>query len=298
LNRTSAGVRVSGVSSRTLAIATSVEHGAHDADARPLVAALGQLGVEATLVAWDDPEVDWDAFALVVVRSTWDYVERRPAFVRWASGVPRLANPAPVLSWNTDKVYLRQLAAAGVPVVPTTFLGPGDELEDPGGPFVVKPSVSAGSMDTARYDVAELPAARRHVAAITTGGRTAMIQPYLAAVDEVGESTLVFFDGRFSHSVRRGAMLFPGGRRQPEDQAVAPWRAGPRERAAAEAVLAAVPRALQGPEPLLYARVDLLADADGSPLLLELEVTEPFLFLGSDPSAPARFARAMAARLR
>ncbi len=113
-----------------------------------------QLG--ATWAVWDDPSVDWDAFDLVVVRSPWDYTHDREAFVAWAHSVPRLVNPAPVLAWNTDKRYMGDVAAAGIPVVETTFLAPGDVLPDElPAELVLKPTVSAGSADTGRFRPAE-----------------------------------------------------------------------------------------------------------------------------------------------
>ncbi len=96
-------------------------------------------------------------FDLVVIRSTWDYAQRRGEFVAWAQRVAqmtRLSNPFPVIRWNTDKHYLAELEAAGVPVVPTIWLEPELHLSGralhtrfpAGGDFVIKPAVSAGSL--------------------------------------------------------------------------------------------------------------------------------------------------------
>jgi len=64
------------------------------------------------------------------------------------------------------------------------------------------------------------------------------------------------------------------------------------ERAVGAQVLAAIP----GDVPL-YARVDLIAGPDGTPSLLELELTEPSLFLSFADGAPARLADAISRRL-
>ena len=118
------------------------------ADDEPmLVEALSVRGVEAEPRVWDDPAVDWGAYGLVVVRSTWDYAARREQFVRWADSVPRLLNSAAVIRWNTDKRYLAELPRA----VPTEFVALGGSWEPPAGEIVVKPTISAGSKDTARY---------------------------------------------------------------------------------------------------------------------------------------------------
>lgn len=266
-----------------------------DEDGERLLAALDAGGADARPAVWDDARQDWSSYALVVVRTTWDYWPRLPEFLAWVDSVPRLANPAPVLRWNTDKRYLRDLVAAGVPVVPTSWLSPGDAFTAPQGEYVVKPAVSAGSRDTARYGPSEQDAATAHAEALLAAGRDVMVQPYLAAVDTVGETSVLSFEGLFSHAARKAAILLPavGVRHDIDSRAyVTAITATPAERAVAEQVLAAVP----GAGPLLYSRVDLVPGADGSPLLLELEVTEPSLFLGHADGAVERFAEAVIRR--
>jgi hypothetical protein len=271
-----------------------------DEDARPLVDALGRMGVDARWLCWDDPGAQWDGYARVVVRSTWDYVPRRDEFVAWASGVPRIANAAAVLAWNTDKRYLVDLAAAGIPVVRTDWITPGAPFDPPAHEFVVKPSISVGANDTARYGtrVEDRAAARLHVRAIHDSGRSAMVQPYLDAVERVGESTLVFLGGRYSHCVRKGPMLTNIGTSEvPAHQDIRSRTARSEEIALASRVVDAVGGIVAEADPLLYARVDLLVDDGGVPKVLELEVTEPALFLGYDRGAVDRFAEAIVATL-
>ena len=136
----------------TVALATCAALPGLDVDGPGLLQALDRVGVDARAAVWDDPAEQWGHFDLVVVRSTWDYTERRDQFVAWARSVPRLANPAEVLEWNTDKRYLGDLAEAGVPVVPTTWIGPDDAVALPGeGEFVVKPTVGAGARGAGRH---------------------------------------------------------------------------------------------------------------------------------------------------
>ncbi len=146
--------------------------------------ALRDAGFVVDLVRWDDDAVDWASYDLAVVRSCWDYAWRLEEFLAWAGSVRRLRNPFEVLRWNTDKTYLRELERAGLPVVPTVWSPTSaGELPD-AGEWVVKPSVSAGSRDTARWgDPADVLA---HAADLAAAGRTAMVQPYLASVDDVG----------------------------------------------------------------------------------------------------------------
>jgi glutathione synthase/RimK-type ligase-like ATP-grasp enzyme len=273
-----------------------------DADDAGLPAAFGG----ATFAVWDDPAVDWDAFDLVVVRSTWDYQGRRDAFLAWARRVgPRLVNAPEVLAWNTDKRYLHELLDAGLPVVPTALVAPGEAFTAPAGEYVVKPTVSAGSRDTARYGgdsgVAPEQDARRAatlVEAIHASGRTAMVQPYVASVDERGETATLFFGGTFSHAIHKGPLL-----RRGEDpttdvfaaETIEPRAATDAERAVAQRVVDWTTERFGGTPPA-YARVDLVEAADGRPVLLELELTEPSLFFAHAPDGPSRFADAVLRR--
>jgi O-ureido-D-serine cyclo-ligase len=275
-----------------------------DEDLVPLLRALRERGAHAEVVCWDEPAADWSAFDLALVRSTWDYSGRRGEFLGWArraAAQTRLHNRAPVLEWNTDKHYLAELASRGAPVVETWFLEPGqaavlpDRLEE----LVVKPTVSAGAKDTARYQVRrseEREEALCHLRSLLEAGRGAMVQPYLAQVEGEGETALVYIRGQLSHAVRKGPLL-PARRRQVTGL-FAPEEIAPRLPRADEVevgeralrALAGIP-GLSGQEPLLYARVDLIRDESGAPRLLELEVTEPSLFL--DAASAARLAEAV-----
>ncbi len=268
-----------------MALATCAEMAELDEDERLALEPLARLGVEAEPVVWDDPAVDWGAFDLTVVRSTWDYVGRRDEFLAWADSVPRLHNPAAVLRWNTDKRYLAELTEAGLPVVPTWF----DELPDLDGEIVVKPTESAGARDTGRF--ASVVEAAALAQSIQADGRTAMAQPYLPEIDEHGETGLVFVGGAFSHGFRKGALLPVDAK--PVEGLFAREHITPRDPSAAEREIADAVLAWMGERfgELLYARVDIAPPG----LVLELEVTEPSLWLSQDPGAPERFARAVAA---
>jgi hypothetical protein len=235
------------------------------------------LGFEAAV--WDDRSVDWSSFDLVVVRSTWDYTSKVEAFLDWAERVPALRNDADVVRWNHDKRYLRALHAHGVPTVPTTF----DPDDVPHGRWVVKPTVSAGARDTISGDRDD---ALAQVDRLRASGRTAMVQPHLDAVDDVGETAVIYLGGEYSHAVRKGAVL---GRLRRDDgtyeaDQVEPCAATGAELEVAEQVLDTIPFDRRS---LLYARVDLIPDDDGDPVLLELELIEPDLFLAHDSSGRA-----------
>jgi hypothetical protein len=263
-----------------------------------LLDACRAAGLDAEYRDWAEPGTDWSAFDLVVIRSTWDYVPRRAEFEAWAAAVPRLANPAPVVSWNATKTYLNVLADAGVPVVDTRFVEPGAQPRFPENTeFVVKPAEGAGSMGAGRFTSTD-DGARRHVEALHRAGRTVMLQPYLADVDIAGETALIFFDGAYSHAIRKGPML-PESHVNPLDakddelfitEEITARTPSAAEHDLARAALAAVP----GSERLLYARVDLLPTPAG-PVVGEIELIEPSLFLAFDAGAPQRLATAIAA---
>lgn len=271
-----------------------------DEDLAPLAAALAEAGAQAAVADWDDPQVDWGAFQLALLRSTWDYTERLPEFLAWAdrtATLTRLVNPPAVVRWNTDKHYLGDLARAGVPVVPTGFVAPGERAaaalerflsEERAEEWVVKPAVGAGSRDAARYARGEEGTAGGHIERLLDAGRCALLQPYLGEVDRHGETALIYFGGCFSHAIRKGPLLRRGT--LPTDALFAEEHITPRtpaaeELRAAEDALAALPFAVP-----LYARVDLIRTRTGSPCLLELELTEPSLFLAHAPGAARRLA--------
>lgn len=293
-----------------IALATAAAFPDLDEDGPVLLAALAARRLSAEPAVWTDPDVDWSAYDLVVVRSTWDYQDRRAEFIDWArrvAGVTRLVNPAEVLDWNTDKIYLRSLREAGLPVVPTEWLEPGDVFAVPeAGEYVVKPAVSAGSRDTNRYLVGDHDElATAHARALLAAGRTVMVQPYLGQVDTAGETALFFFGGRYSHAIRKGPLLSPAMELVSDaykEEAVEPREPSEAERAAAEQVLDALAQvAPAGRTDLTYARVDLVPGDDGEVVLLELELTEPSMFLvhdGTGGTASAqRFADAIRAAL-
>ena len=256
--------------------------------------ALADSGYRCTSVRWDDPAVDWERFTVNVVRSCWDYSWRREEFLAWAGSVPRLHNPLAALQWSSDKRYLRELADRACDVVPTVW-NPDDVARLPAAAeWVVKPAVSAGSRNTARWSSRD--EALEHVRSLRAAGATAMVQPYVASVDDRGETALLFIGGRFSHAVRKGPLLLRGeGVRQDRDSRadLRAVSATTEQRALARSVLAAAATRLELTAPLLYARVDIVA-GDAGPLLLELELVEPSLFLPQDPAAPQRLVAAIA----
>lgn len=264
----------------TIAFVTSSTHRSLDPDLPLLSDAASSRGAQAEIVVWDDPNVNWDSYDAVVVRSCWDYIARREEFLTWAASVPRLHNGYNTLRWNTDKVYLKQLEAAGVPIINTQWnVGVGDDIGDHA-EWVVKPTISSGSKDTARWGTRDEVWA--HSAELVAAGRTSMTQPYITSVDDEGETAMLHFSGTFSYAIRKGPLLAAGeGVRQDRDsrEAITAREPTAAQRDLSDYVLEVTTKLLELDAPPLYARVDLLTAANGSPVLIELELTEPSLFL-------------------
>jgi glutathione synthase/RimK-type ligase-like ATP-grasp enzyme len=289
-----------------IALVTAAAARKLDEDLAPLEAALRADGAAPSIVDWDDASIDWSRFDLAVLRSTWDYSTRLAEFLAWVdrvSAVIPLANPRDVVRWNTDKHYLAHLASAAVATVPSTFVEPGDNaraaldafLAGIDDEFVVKPSVGAGSRDAQRYARAERDAALAHAQRLLDANRSVLLQPYLGRIDAHGETALMFFEGRFSHAIRKGPLLRRGEgptRALFAAEHITPRTASADEIAVAERTLTAIPFA----KPLLYARVDLIHDDAGAPCVLELELSEPSLFFAQSPGSAERLAAAIVAR--
>jgi len=284
-----------------IAIATCAEHPDLDEEGRELLAALRDLGVEAEPAVWSHaPAGGWDAYDLVVLRSTWDYTFALADFLAWARAVgpSRLLNAPQVVAWNADKRYLADLARAGLATIATEHLAPGAPFAPPPGRFVVKPAVAAGARGAQVFDADRHAQARAHVRRLHGGGHDVLVQPYLDAVDgDEGEIALVFIDGELSHAMHKGPLLAL------DSPAIeAGWRPelmrradpAPDVVALGQAAHALVENRFGRP---LYARVDVLRDGAGRPAVLELELIEPSLFLDHAPGSAQALARAVVARL-
>ena len=262
--------------------------------------ALEEAGARVAVADWDDPSVAWHEFDVALLRSTWDYALRPMEFRAWAervSAATQLLNPLSTLRWNGDKHYLAELQRAGVPIVPTRFIEPGEDghaavvafLGTHGAAeLVVKPAIGAGSRDAQRHSRDDLGAIRTHVDRLIEAGRSVLLQPYLDRVNVHGESALVYFAGRFSHAVRKGPLLRAGA--GAIETLFAPEEITARVPSAEELSLAERALAAGPSRSLLYARIDLLRDGVDRPRLLELELIEPSLFFNHAPGAAERFA--------
>jgi glutathione synthase/RimK-type ligase-like ATP-grasp enzyme len=267
-----------------IAIATCAAHTDLKADDDLLRKALQERGCEARSVVWDEP-ADWSDFDLCLVRSTWDYHEQHGEFLAWARRVEAtsaLRNPAALIAWNSDKTYLRELSGRGVRIVPTVWVecGSGIDLNEVlrsegWDEAVVKPVVDLGARNLHRVRAGE--GSNALDLALQRGN--AMVQPFLPSLEEQGEISLIYVEGRMTHAVRKRPA--PGDFRVQSIWGGTVTRDEPTE---AELELGDLALA-QLDEPPLYARVDLVRGPDGKPCLIELELIEPNLYLQANPIA-------------
>lgn len=262
-----------------------------------LKATLESTGATVTATPWSDHVEDASglkAYDLILPVIAWGYHRDHGGWVKacatWSEDRLPVANPAEVLRWNSDKTYLARLADKGVPIPPTRWTdGVTQEQVDAafaetGAPvLIVKPTVSAGAFRTLRLMPGEVLSDAPEGAA--------MIQPYLKSIETQGETSLLFFGGRFSHAVNKRPVA---GDFRIQVQFGGLYTAVTPDAAAmalAQQVLAAID------EPLLYARIDMARDDAGRWVLMEAELIEPDFYLDHDPANGAGFAEAVKARL-
>ena len=287
-----------------IAIATSSDYADLPDDEQVVLPALAEAGLRAEPAVWDDPSMDWSAFAVVVVRSTWDYHHQADAFLAWlerVSRVTRVLNPLALVRWNMDKRYLLELAALGVDTVPTCLVDRGSRASLPSlreqvgaDALVIKPTVDASGDRAWRSDrMMDDDAVQARIEAESRGHHL-LVQPLVRSIFDRGETSLMFFDGRYSHAVvkRAGDGEFRiheerGGRvasSQPPASTIA-WGERTLERVTG--------LGLGAP---LFARVDVVESEHG-PWLMEIELIEPEVYFRFDPAAAGRYARALADRV-
>ena len=274
-------------------LATDRSHAEGYADDHPLIDAFARRGASARFVPWDAADFDWSDCSAVLLRSTWDYPARHADFLRWVEALPvPLWNPPDLVAWNSRKTYLFDLAAWGVPIIPTVPLAPSEDL---GGALlalgwdeaVVKPVVGAGGRSTWRVNAGNAAVVNTFLRSLNCA---MLLQPFVPEFATSGEWSLIYFGGKLSHTLQKRAA--PGEFRVQEVHGGTIRRVQPTDAmlAVARDVLEAVG------EPLPYARVDLV-DGPTGPRLVEAELIEPELFFRLAPGSPDALVEAVVGRL-
>jgi len=278
------------------AFLTLDEVGDHVIDDELAIAPLTTLGWQVSTLSWRQTSIPWRDFDIVIIRSTWDYWNDVPGFLATLERIEReslLANCLNLVRWNLVKTYLRDLEMSGNGIVPTLWsnsLDPGrfESLRHKLGTdnIVVKPTVGANGDDAYRIS-RDCPAARLADIAKRFDHRDCMIQPFMPNILNEGEYSLFFFSGQFSHAVLKTPAASEFRSQEEHGAEIRPIL--PQERLLLRA--GQVMESLK-PSPL-YARVDLIRDAEDEFLVMELELIEPSMYLRMDAKAPDRFANAI-----
>lgn len=282
-----------------VALVTSAGLTHPDPDLPQLVAEFSVLDVDADIVSWD-AAVDWSGYTAAIIRSTWDYHRRLDEFDRWLTTVSeqtQLWNPADVIRWNLDKRYLADLQRKGLPVVPSQFIDAGEtnwqeQLFNFSDDIVVKPTVGAGSHGVRRFTHDD-ESAINYVNQLLDSDLTPLIQPYLTDIDTYGEVGLVTANGVLSHAFHKAAILDGEPEWSGDDhvvEVISEHLPSDQELALCQQVLSVLP-------PTAYARIDMLPTSNG-PVVSEVELIEPSLFLEVDAGAARRIAEAFASLVR
>lgn len=266
-------------------------------DDQLLQAEMARHGLSSVRIDWADPDVDWSQFRCAVFRTTWDYFERRHEFTAWLDRIrqqTRLCNDAPLIDWNMDKHYLADLEANGIPIVPSKFIERGSTvtlhelLDESGwGEAIIKPCISGAARHTYRVN-RESIAALEPIVRQLLADESLILQPFQHSVMSHGEDTLMLFNGRFTHAVKK--VPKSGDFRVQDDHGgtVHSHEPSAAQIEFAQRVLAACPSAPT------YARVDMVRDNHGNLAVMELELIEPELWLRNHPPAASAFANAIA----
>jgi glutathione synthase/RimK-type ligase-like ATP-grasp enzyme len=272
-----------------VAFVTAAEMPKPDPETHLLVQEAARRDLRAGILPWDTT-FDWSTIPLVVIRTTWDYFKRLPEFLDWARNVEivtRLINPYVVVDWNCHKGYLQALYDQNVSVVPTMIVkrGSTESISDllsglNWKEIIIKPAVSIGAIGALRCHIGDNEC-KNHLRSLLNEG-DALIQPFVPSILTRGEVSLIFFDGVFSHAIQK---LPASGEYRVQDHhggTVHPYVPTAQELEVSYAALAA------SPAHTIYARVDLV-DLDNTPVVMELELIEPALFLASSLSATKLF---------
>lgn len=269
-----------------------------------LIHALAAKNINATRVDWADPAVKWNTFDAAVFRTTWDYYTNAEKFMNWLQerekeGL-RLINKPGIIRWNLDKHYLNDLQKSGIPIVPSVFIGRKDPLalgtvltNNNWDEAVVKPCISGGAWHTYRFNKSSVISTEKLLQPIA-GTHDLLVQPFMEHILAGGEDTLMVFDGTCTHAVRKKAKS--GDFRVQDDWGgtVESCEPEPEQIKLAEDAFQAVSKLYSTP---CYGRADMVKNAEGQWVIMELELFEPELWIRHFPDSATSFAHAIASRL-
>lgn len=284
-----------------IALVTYLDKGAYDSttvesEDDKLLNFLKEKGLNIEKVIWNDPAINWQDYTLAILKSPWDYFDLISDFYQWLDQLEhlkvKLLHPIDVVKWNSNKLYLQEIEAAGLKITPSTFIRKQESvnLNKFFGKYgvdklIVKPSVSGGAKNTFKVTAHNVPEVNQKLNNLLQEVDF-IVQPFLPEILENGEWSFIFFNGAYSHSLVKQAK--PGDFRvQPaHGGSVHPQNPGEEQIAIAQQYINLFAKNC------LYARVDGTF-VNGEFLLMELELIEPFLFLNTDPQNYERYYKAL-----
>ncbi|WP_035467502.1 ATP-grasp domain-containing protein [Algoriphagus mannitolivorans] len=287
-----------------VAIVSYVSTGAYDANTidedKLLSGLLTEMGISHEIQPWSDPKVDWSRFSHLLIKSTWDYFDYYPQFLEWIATVKKLGVPVlnelDTIQWNSSKKYLLEIESKGFPTIAGFILEKGSKpnLQEilakvDSEVLVVKPLVSGGAKNTLKIPLKEWSSFEEKVSKLVQE-EDFLVQPFVPEVAEVGEYSLIFFNGQFSHAVLKTPAK--------ADFRVQHYFGGTiQEIFPKPEMLDSAQKLIEEFAPnSLYGRVDGV-DIDGVFHLMELELIEPYLFLGLSEKAIPNYKNALRKRL-
>lgn len=261
-----------------------------------LIEPLNKVGWTVEKVSWRKVNVNWNEFNAVIVRSTWDYQTDHLKFLKVLEEIDRsnahLENSLPVLKWNMNKSYLRDLEKVGV-LIPQTLWKRNFDAKDINKYFdllntdeiIIKPNISGNADNTFRIKRDNILQNIPHLEEVFSH-RDFMVQPFIKNIIDEGEYSLFYFGGEYSHSILK--------KPKEKDFRVQEEHGGIlKSISPSKHLLETAKTILDKIEPLpLYARIDLVRTNDNQFALMELELIEPSLYFNMDKESPQRFAKA------
>ena len=264
----------------------------HDYMMDALRAPFAEKGLDLVDVDWADPDQDWASYGAAIIGTTWDYWDHAEQFLETLDTIEsqtHLHNPARLVRWNSHKRYLEDLQKKGARLIPTLWIDRVDQaafnaaFDQLGSDdLVFKRQVGAGAAGQYRLSPGDTLPDMPH---------PMMVQPFLDRIQTEGEYSFIFIGGAFCHALLKQAKAGDYRIQSSYGGFETPVSPTPEDLADAQAVLNTLD------EMPLYARVDMLRDADGRLLLMELELIEPYLYPVEGPNLGPMMADALAEKL-
>ena len=256
-------------------------------------------GMEADILVWNQPDIDWNNYDLALIRSTWDYFDHKDFFLdvlaRIEASTCKLYNPLKAVRWNIDKHYLFDLEKWNVPIIPTYLASEMREaearkifVERGWQTVVIKPMVGLAASYTHKVNLDDLENMLRTLQA-NHPQQGFIVQPFIESVVQEGEWSFIYFNRNLSHVLLK--------KPAPNDYRVQGIYGGTIQPAEphlddlfqAEAALAKLPF------DLLQARLDFVR-VDGRLSIIEVELIEPIFSFHLVPEGIERLVHATQAK--